>query len=272
MAEEGERAQLVDFWRADGMTRITLLRDYEGDGDASSFGYRVGDKIVKANNDLIRSITGLPGQFRENWSMMRDPEQRKLLARGLIDASALNAERRKALFSILLWGTLAVWVIVGAIVASINKDAFGSYQSGWSLFFYSLATSLFLPTPFEILLGTAVEQIGVLLTVLIGSFAKVVGAWLVLMMGEKAAEGLDSMLSKSKTLERGWHWLEKRKNYGYPLGFVMFAIPFMSDTAPLFMLAVLDLKKGLFLLLTFIAIVIRSLLFIYAGDFFAALF
>ena len=73
-----------------------------------------------------------------------------------------------------------------------------------------------------------------------------------------------------KKLFRGLERFAAR--FGYFAVFVLFAIPFMSDTAPLFVLAVLKMRKGIFLAVTFAAIVVRSLLFIYAGDAFAALF
>ena len=247
--------------------------DWVGEPEGAGVAYRVGDRIVRANNDVINGITGIPGQFRENWSLLRDPEQRRLLARALVDASLLTNQRRRAIFSMLLYASLFVWIVVGITLAVVNRDALADFQSGYALFFYSLATSLFLPTPFEIILGNAVDNIGVLATVLIAAIAKVIGAWLVLLMGDKANEGLNDLLSRRPKLDHGWRKVVAfAQKYGYSFVFVMFAIPFMSDTAPLFLLAVLNLRKGLFLAITFIAIVIRSLLFIYAGEFFAGLF
>lgn len=271
MAEPERRAVLADYFGDNGMRQPTVLADYVGEAEGRSFSYRIGSRLVRANNDLIGSITGIPGQFKENWRLLSDPGQRKLLARALIDESALNNERRKAIFSILLWSSLLVWAVVGLTLAIVNREALGDFQSGYALFFYSIATSLFLPTPFEIILGNAVDNIGVIATVSIAAVAKVIGAWLVLMMGDKASEGLTSFIEKRPKWQARWDKiLAFAQKYGYTLVFIMFAIPFMSDTAPLFLLAVLNMRKGLFLAITFVAIVIRSLLFIYAGDIFAS--
>ena len=268
-----KRAVLRDYFGDSGLKTTAVLVDWVGEPESNNVAYRVGGRIVQANNDFINGITGIPGQFRENWSLLRDPTQRRLLARALVDTSLLNNQRRRAIFSMLLWSSLLVWALVGVVLAIVNRDALADFQSGYALFFYSLATSLFLPTPFEIFLSTAVDTIGVLATVLIAAIAKCMGAWLVLMMGDKANQGLNDLISRRPRLDRWWQKLVSlAQRYGYSFVFVMFAIPFMSDTAPLFMLAVLNLRKGLFLAIMFLAIVIRSLLFIYAGSFFAGLF
>lgn len=267
------RAVLRDYFGDRGMATATVLADYQGDPESRGLAYRIGNRLVRSNNEFVASITGLPAQFRDNWALLRDPEQRQLLARAFVNDSLLTNRRRKAIFSIMLWGSLLLWVMVGVVVAVVNKDALRTYQSVYSLFFYSLATSLFLPTPFEILLGNAVGKLGVLWTVLVASVAKVIGSWLVLMMGDKANEGLQQVLSRHERLAQMFYKLERfAQRFGYFAVFILFAIPFMSDTAPLFVLAVLKMRKSLFLAVTFVAIVARSLLFIYAGSFFAGLF
>ncbi len=267
------RTVLRDYFGDRGLARTSALADYRGEAERHGLAYRIGDRLVRSNNELVASITGLPAQLRDDWALLKDPEQRRLLARALVDDSLLTTRRRKAIFSLLLWGSLLLWVCVGIVVAAVNRDALATYQSVYALFFYSLATSLFLPTPFEILLGNAVEELDVFWTVLVASVAKVVGSWLVLLMGDKANEGLRQMLERHETLAHLFRRLEAfAQRFGYFAVFVLFAIPFMSDTAPLFVLAVLNMRKGVFLAVTFVAIVVRSLLFIYAGGLFSSLF
>lgn len=267
------RPQLRDYWRPTQERRVAALVDWQDDGQAGGLVYRFGDRVVKANNDVVAALTGLPAQFRDNWRLLSDPAQRRLLARSLVDESFLTPRRRKAVFSILLWGSLFVWATVGIILAIVNRDALGTYQSVYSLFFYSLATSIFLPTPFEILLSNARVALGVFWTVLVAAIAKTAGSWIVLMMGDKANEGLATLLEKKPLLKRIFQGLQRfAQKFGYFAVFLLFAIPFMSDTAPLFILAVLKMRKSIFLAVTFAAIVARSLLYIYAGDLFAGLF
>jgi membrane protein DedA with SNARE-associated domain len=252
---------------------VAALADWEGDLEGRNVLLRLGDRLARANNDAFSAVTGLPAQFKDNWKLLSNGEQRSLLLRSLVDESLLTPRRQKAVFSILLWGSLALWVTVGLVLFFVNRPALGTYQSVYSLFFYSLATSIFLPTPFEILLRNAVEHLDVWWTVLIAATAKTVGAWIVLLLGAKANEGLETMLEKRAFLRKVFSAMERfAQKYGYFAVFTLFAIPFMSDTAPLFVLAVLNMRKSIFLAVTFAAIVVRSLLYIYAGSFFSSLF
>jgi membrane protein YqaA with SNARE-associated domain len=273
LADRVASTQLRDYLLPVRGSQVAALADWEGEASGRSLLLRLGDRVAQANNDAVASITGLPAQFRDNWALIRDPAQRSLLLRSLMDESLLTPRRRRAVFSILLWGSLFVWVTIGIVLAVVNRNALGTYESVYSLFFYSLATSIFLPTPFEILLSNAVKSLGVWWTVLVASVAKTLGSWIVLMLGDKANEGLQTVLEKRALLRRIFQAMERfAQKFGYFAVFVLFAIPFMSDTAPLFVLAVLKMRKSIFLTVCFAAIVARSLLYIYAGDFFAGLF
>lgn len=270
---EARPTQLRDYFAPAPGRAVAALADWEGDAEGRNMLLRLGDRVARANNDVVSALTGLPAQFRDNWRLLADPAQRALLLRSLVDESLLTPRRRKAVFSILLWGSLAVWVSVGLVLFFVNRPALGTYESVYSLFFYSLATSIFLPTPFEILLSNAVKHLSVWWVVLIAATAKTIGAWIVLMLGDKANEGLETLLEKRAFLRRMFAAMERfAQRYGYFAVFVLFAIPFMSDTAPLFVLAVLNMRKSVFLAVSFLAIVARSLLYIYAGSFFAHLF
>jgi membrane protein DedA with SNARE-associated domain len=268
-----DQAELRDYLVPRPGRPVAALADWEGEAQGGNLLLRFGDRVARANNDAVAAITGLPSQLRDNWRLLSDPAERSLLMRSLVDESLLTPRRRKAVFSILLWGSLALWVTVGLVLFFVNRPALGTYESVYGLFFYSLATSIFLPTPFEILLSNAVKHLDVWWVVLIAATAKTIGAWIVLLLGDKANEGLETVLEKHAVLRKAFTAMERfAQKYGYFAVFAIFAIPFMSDTAPLFILAVLDMRKSLFLGVSFLAIVARSLLYIYAGEFFAHLF
>jgi membrane protein DedA with SNARE-associated domain len=267
------RTELRDYFSGPGAHRMTVLLDYEGQAEPPGLLYRFGSRIVRANNDVIAAITGLPGQLRDNWRLLRDPVQLRLLGRALVDDSLLTARRRRAIFSILLWTTLLTWVTIGLVLYLLDPTKLGTYQSAWGLFFIGVSTSLFLPWPFETALASARGAIGVTWTVLVACIGKVAGSWLVLLMGDKANDALQQILGKKGLMRRIFlATMAFAQRYGYFAIFVLFAIPFMSDTLPLYVLAVMRMKKLPFLTVTFAAIAVRSLLFLYTGDFFARLF
>lgn len=269
---QGRTSVLRDYF-APGKARLAALVDWQGVPESRhGIAYRLGDRLIKANNDIVGAVTGLPSQFRDNWELLSDPVQRRLLARALVDDALLTNRRRRALFSILLWGTLLAWVLAGVVVLLADRSALRTYESVYGLFLYSLATSIFLPTPFEILLQNAVDDLGVLWTVFVAASAKTAGSWIVLLMGDKANQGLASLVDRRPGLRRLFRSLERfAQHYGLWAVFILFSIPFMSDTAPLFILAVLRMRKLPFLAVTFAAIVVRSLLYIYGVDAISAL-
>lgn len=267
MEEPTPKAVFRDYLVDRSGQRVTSLVEYRGEVETNTLGYRIGNRLVKANNDFISNFTGIPGQLADNWAILRDPEQRRQLARGLIAETGMTNRHRKALLSILLWSSVVIYLVAALILGIVNREALGTYQSVWSLFFYSLATSLFLPTPFEIILQSAVERLGVLWTVLVASFAKTLGAYLVLLAGDRASQGLETVLRRRPVLRAGFNGLKAlAKKFGLYFVFVMFVIPFNSDTAPLFLAALLRFNKMAFLATMFVAVVIRSLIFIYAWD------
>lgn len=264
---------LRDFYAPGRLARFTALRDHHGP-DATPHGpfYRLGARVVAANSRMVDVLFGVPDQLRDDWALMADRRQRRFLARALVNERYMSPRRRRALMSILLWSMLVLWAVTGAIIAVVSRDALEVYKAGYALFFYSLATSVFLPTPFELLLQESVETLGFLATVLVAAVAKTVGAWLVLLLGDKANQGLDQVLGKRGLMARAFRWTQAfAQKYGYFAIFVLFAIPFMSDTLPLFVLAVMRMKKLPFLAVTFAAIAVRSVIYLAAGDAIAVL-
>jgi len=261
-------AMLRDYYVPSKLAKYTALHPFQGEDPRRRGGvYRLWARMVGANSHAYDTVLGLPGRLEENWLLLRDPRERRLMRQALRNDKLLTAERRKAIFSIMLWFTLITWALVGTVVAIVNRDALDFYRRGYVLFFYSLATSLFLPTPFEIILGNSVKGLGVFWTILVAAVAKTVGSWIVLMMGDKANEGLNQILGKKGIVARLFRGLQTiAQRYGYVAIFVILSIPFMSDTIPLFMGAMLKMRKVPFLIVTFCAIVLRSLIFLYGGN------
>ncbi len=244
-----------------------VLADYVGDEKKRGPVRRSAEALVRANNKVTRTIGDVPRQWEKDVDHLRDPLERKLLFRAFVDDALLTDERRKSMVSILLWGFMLAWAMAGIFVAIAARPAFPSFKAIYELFFYGVATSLFLPLPFETLLTTARAELGVGWTVLVASISKVVGAWLVLLMGDRAHAGVEQLIGRFPRLQRGWTKATAlAQRYGYAAVFVLFAFPFMSDTAPLFLLAVMHMRKSIFLAVTFVAIAVRCLLFFFVVD------
>ncbi len=260
---------LRDYYRDDGVHVPVVLADYVGDPAAMGRFRRGAEALVRANNRVTASITDVPRQWERDVDHLRDPLERRLLLRAFVDDSLLTEERRKSIVSILIWTFLLAWAVAGILVAVVARPALPSFKATYELFFYGVATSLFLPLPFETLLTSARASLGVGWTVLIAAISKVVGAWLVLLMGDRAHAGVEQVIDRFPRLRKAWtRATALAQRYGYAAVFVLFAFPFMSDTAPLFLLAVMHMRKSIFLSVTFVAIAVRCLLFFFVVDLF----
>ncbi len=257
---------LRDYYRDDGVHVPVVLADYVGSARHGPV-RRTAEALVRANNRVSASIGDVPRQWERDVDKLRDPLERRLLFRAFIDDTLLTEDRRKSMVSLLIWSFILLWALAGIFVAIAARPALPSFQAIYELFFYGVATSLFLPLPFETLLNPARASLGVGWTVLVAALSKVAGAWLVLLMGDRAHAGVDQIIQRFPKLRRAWAAsLALAQRYGYAAVFVLFAFPFMSDTAPLFLLAVMHMRKSIFLAVTFVAIAVRCLLFFFVVD------
>ncbi len=223
---------------------------------------RAARRMADANNKMIDTIIDVPRQWERDFDTVRDPLERRLLFRAFVDDALLTERRRKSIVSILLWSFVLAWAVAGIVVALVARPALPDFQAIYTLFTYGIATSIFLPLPFETLLRASERELGIPITVLVASVSKVVGAWIVLLMGDRAGGGIDAALERFPKGQQAWNAIVGlAQRYGYAAVFVLFVIPFMSDTLPLFLLAVMHLRKSVFLMVTFVAFVIRCLLF-----------
>lgn len=246
---------------------VSALADYVGDRAEAPRWQRWIVRLAAANSRLIDRIIAVPRQWEHDVDVLRDPLERRLLFRAFADDALLTEARRKSMTSVLLWGFLLLWGVAGIVVALAARPALPDFQATYSLFLYGIATSLFLPLPFETLLGAARAELGIGWTTTVASASKVVGAWVVLLMGDKAHGSLQATLRKYPRIQPAWDRLVAvSQRYGYVVVGVIFAIPFMSDTLPLVLLAVMSMRKSIFLAVTFVAVSIRCLLFFFAPD------
>ncbi len=262
-----DRTEFRDYFGPDGVAEVTVLADYVGDREGHGPLRSGVESLVRSNSAMVGGIAGIPGQWARDVEILRDPLDRKMLWRALGNEALLTQRRRQTLVSVIIWSFLVAWAVTGIVVAVAARPALADFKATGNLFVYGVATSLFLPLPFETLLTTAARELGIIWTVIVAALSKVAGAVLVLLMGDKASTGLERSIRRYPALQAGWRWLQlQAQKYGYTIVFLMFAFPFMSDTLPLFLFAVMHMRKSIFLAVTFVAICIRCLIFFFLWD------
>ena len=138
------------------------------------------------------------------------------------------------------------------------------------VFGFSIAVAIILPIPIEVALvfaltaGSLALFTAALVAVALG---KAVGAWLVFLLGLKVEGAMHRWAQRSKVFERILKALERFVRVTGVLGlFVLLSVPFMSDTAVLYLYALFNeegkaLDRRQFIASNFLAGISRVALF-----------
>ncbi len=258
-----QRALLRDCFDAPGARPVALLIDYDAPSHERRTLARFGQRVVEANNGMYRFLYSIPHRFGELFAALPTREFGWILM-GLVNEKHLTPRRRRILMTFLTTLLTVGLLTAAGVLAVTNRDGLEAFNAAVRLGVYSIATSTFLPTPFELELLRAYNRLGPVTTILVAAGSKTIGAWAILLAGDRANDGIQALLARNSftkmLFDRIMAFMQR---FGYFAVFVMFAIPFMSDTLPLVLLAVMKMRKGLFLAVTFVAIAIRSAIYLW---------
>lgn len=137
------------------------------------------------------------------------------------------------------------------------------------LFLYAVATTVFLPTPVEILPAVYSAVVDVWLQAIVLGLGKAVGAVIVFFVGAKVNRLLERWIGEhplgARVLKGLEGFVRKTKWIGLT---ILLAIPFMSDTAVNYFYSILNeeghaIGRRYFVLANFIGGVVRTYLFLW---------
>ena len=138
------------------------------------------------------------------------------------------------------------------------------------VFAFSIAVAIVLPIPIEVALVFALTagSIALFTAALVAvALGKAVGAWLVFLLGLKVEGAMHKWAQRSRIFERILKALERFVRVTGVLGlFVLLSVPFMSDTAVLYLYALFNeegkaLDRRQFIVSNFLAGISRVALF-----------
>ena len=156
-------------------------------------------------------------------------------------------------------------VDLGSVLQSVATDP-------WSylplLFAYTVASTLILPIPEEI--GLLNPFIPWYYLVLVLGAGKTVGAALVYPLGGRVGVALERWIARWPWAASWYAWVQRQVGrYGYPALFALLAVPFMTDTAPVYAFSIANpaegpgrMRFGGFLTANFLAGITRGFLFL----------
>jgi membrane protein YqaA with SNARE-associated domain len=203
------------------------------------------------------------------------PAGRQGIIRALLDETYLTPERRRVILFLAALFLVLSWFFAELLIRFTYPEALEAKKTTDIVFFYAIATRLFLPTPLEFILIDSTFVIGLWPAVIMASAGAMVGSWILFLVGGEASKGIQKLIENNRAMKAGFLWLEHNaRKFGsgyFILGFFL-AIPLAPETPPTFLAALLRLQMKWFLLTIFVATTLRSLLSVYALDYFSKFF
>lgn len=221
---------------------------------------------VKGQAALTKSSVNLPLQVKTGYAATREElrtgESRRKFRLAFLNERLWTPERRSAvLFVIVLVAALA-YLLSEFLIQAAAPSALPAKRTGDVVMMYSMATRLFLPTPFEPILITGFRELGLFGAVLYTAAGATLGTYVLFLLGSQVNQGLHIFSKNHPKIGRVLLWLEDRgRRYAYAILGVVLAIPFTPDSLAI-VGALLRLRLGLFLLTVFLSTVVRSTVFL----------
>ncbi len=189
-------------------------------------------------------------------------EGRRRLRLAVLTERLLTPERRTVLLFLAGVVLFALYLVAEVVIRAAYPGLLAAKQQWDLVFFYSIATRIVLPTPFEVLLPTATEVLGYWPTVLCTALGGVVGSWLLFLIGAEATAGLYKLAKGRLWLKKSLDWCARvGPRHGYWILFLVMGIPFSLDSVAAAG-ALFRLKLGWFLGVIFLSTVVRAVIFL----------
>lgn len=242
-------------WRIRLLFQLVLLQE------------RAWTSVTHRRHQVKRRLRRLPRDLQAGAIASRKElstkEGRKGLRRAILDESLLNPSRRRALLFVSGIYLVLAWVLVELLARTVAPEALPFKRQTDVLLYYGIATRLFLPTPFEVILPSAAKVLGAPVAVFVASLGAVIGSWILFLLGTQAHKGIGTTLQRWGWGRAAWAWLERyAPRFGYAIMGAILAVPFTPDSLTA-IFAVLGLRLRWFLLTIFLATLVRHSLVVW---------
>lgn len=195
---------------------------------------KVGNALIRGFRGFMRAIVAIPDAIlvqTERASIhLASRSGRRWLRKAIRDPASATPQEKAG---VLVWLTFAM--LAFAFVASM---AFATVLSRWDVYFQrflvdftsSLLGAVAIPLPIEITFVNSVARVGYLLGGL-GLFAgKMVGAWMLFLLGDSLFDGIQKKAKKSPRWAKAIRWLQSNANkYGFLLLVLLNGLPLAPD-------------------------------------------
>lgn len=214
------------------------------------FEARAGASLISGTRRLLRGLVGVPdaavSALYRAQAHVTGRGGRQNLLNGLKDPSRLDTEQKSVLLFMSAIGLFVLVLLLNTLFALVLPRHAATYRHVFGDATMSLLGTVGLPLAMEPLLVLSALAVGPA-AAFVGLFAgKIVGAWLVYLLGDALHDELAAEARATRT-RRVVQWMRRRtERHGFAILATMNAIPFVPD-ATLYVFALTGMKFKHFL-------------------------
>jgi uncharacterized membrane protein YdjX (TVP38/TMEM64 family) len=218
-----------------------------------------------------RGINLFVKQAHEVVDIFEEPQGRAAFAHAIRHPHLLTPKMQRSLLFLVLLSSIWTWIVGLTVLAVAAPGLAEAWNLVFTLYFSSLLTNLFVPIPVEPIAIGAALVIGSVAACVAAGLGKMVGAWIIFILGRSLRKAMANLEAKSQTMRRVLAAAEGfGRRYGYVALGLMLAVPFSPfDIIPVYLFSTMELKPGPFLLAVFVGFTLRMLMVVLAGEFVA---
>jgi uncharacterized membrane protein YdjX (TVP38/TMEM64 family) len=220
--------------------------------------------VVRGQKALTGKAVQLPLDVKTGFlatkEEMRTQESRRKFRLSFLNERLWTPERRNALVFVLAVTAAVLYLLSEFLFQLLLPQALGPKRAGDIVLMYSMATRLFLPTPFEPILIAGARTLGGAGAVIYASVGATLGCYILFLFGSGANQLMHAISKKRPRLGKALHWMEdKGRTSAYWILGLLLAIPLAPDSLAIIG-TVIRLRLSYFLMTIFISTVVRSAL------------
>jgi len=195
---------------------------------------RGGNAAIRGMRAVMRGLVAVPERILVHTETLAihlaSRTGRRTIKHALRDPRNATPYEKTVVLVVLSFALVGIVLLLNTVFTFVPASWHTAYQIVLADFTASLLSTIALPIPAEPLLILHTLSIGPVLAVLGLLLGKLVGSWMLYLIGDSLNDGIQKKTAKSPRLKRGVLWMQRNADeYGFWILIPLNAIPFVPD-------------------------------------------
>lgn len=195
---------------------------------------KLGTALIRGTRALLRGLVVVPDAILthgENASIrLASRTGRRTIRNAFRDPASATPQEKTAVLVVISFSLLGAVLVLNTVFATVFAGFARAYGHALADFTASLLGTLAVPLPAEPLLVASLVSMGFVLGGIGLYFGKIVGSWMLYLLGDSLFDAIDKKSTKSPRTRRFVNALQRGANrWGFLLLVLINAIPLMPD-------------------------------------------